>query len=407
MNQLGNFADSEPPQLLWRNNGQYRDLFIFMASRFLSAPDHVLDAEGTHAMWKWLETVKRGITFRTLNAVLRLQSYLRANGEFPQNGRLEELCAIVAQRQRDAASGARRQLIEDLGADEVGRGVYERLVYQDRFNLHAAEMRLVRHFVAGPNANTDATAETAWGNYVRFLLEPNCFYQFSELSSTTYLFIGRNRAAPGREKLADTEAQGRLVTYAWFEVAEEFAHEGHIVRPVTVGRSKSLELRNATVAELIRAGGKHIEAEGTIRDMEIKYEAAFATLGTINFDAERFEGRRSEWSFALSGYVDAEEAAFMTKPVADLTKMALARRLQILEGSTDAVRARRWELTKEALIGLIVAHDGGGGDVHVGDGGGDEEVDGGAPRGRGRARGRGGRAVGRGGRGRRGRGGRG
>ena len=52
MTQLGQFADADPPQLLWHGGGRFSDLFIFLATRFLSAPDHVLDAEGTHALWK-------------------------------------------------------------------------------------------------------------------------------------------------------------------------------------------------------------------------------------------------------------------------------------------------------------------------------------------------------------------
>lgn len=402
MTQLGRFVDAEPPQLLWRNNGEYKDLFRFLASRFLSAPDHVLDAEGTHALWKWIETVKRGISFRTLNAVLRLQSYLRANGVFPESERLEELCAIVRRRQTQAAHAVNRDLIDELG--DVGRGIIARHIHQERFNLRPAEMRLIRQVNGGANAALDATPEIAWGNYIRFLFQPNCFYNFSNLSDRLYLFIGRTRAAPGREKIAEGEAVGRMVTHAWFELDDEFAHEGHIVRPVTMGQSKSLELRNATIAEIIRAAGLNIDVEGSVRDMELRYEASFATLGVIRFEGQRFEGRLSEWYFILSESADLEEFAFLTKPVQDLTKMALARRLQILEGSDDDVRSRRWELTKEALLGLLMDHHAGI-DMDVDD----EDGDGGAPRGRGRGRGRAkakGRGEGRGrGRGRHGPGG--
>ena len=73
MNELGRFADANPPELLWRGQGRYKELYIFLASRFLSAPDHVLDAEGTHALWKWIETFKRNVSFRLLNAVLRMR----------------------------------------------------------------------------------------------------------------------------------------------------------------------------------------------------------------------------------------------------------------------------------------------------------------------------------------------
>ena len=71
-NQLGMFVDAIPAERLWRGRGRYKELYIFLAVRFLSAPDHVLDAEGTHALWKWIETFKRNVSFRLLNAVLRM-----------------------------------------------------------------------------------------------------------------------------------------------------------------------------------------------------------------------------------------------------------------------------------------------------------------------------------------------
>lgn len=75
MTQLGLFADASPPQLLWRGEGRYRDLYIHLAARFLSAPDHVLDCEGTHALWKWVETFKRNVSFRLLNCTLRTRLF--------------------------------------------------------------------------------------------------------------------------------------------------------------------------------------------------------------------------------------------------------------------------------------------------------------------------------------------
>ena len=55
MEELNAFCDRQVPCLLWRGKAAYATLYIFLATRFLSAPDSVLDCEGTHALWKWVE----------------------------------------------------------------------------------------------------------------------------------------------------------------------------------------------------------------------------------------------------------------------------------------------------------------------------------------------------------------
>jgi hypothetical protein len=80
MAQLGQFADMHPPCLLWRNNAKFADLFRLLAVRFHSNPDHVLHCEGTHAKWQWLTLQKRGLKFKLLNAILKLQARLHHFG---------------------------------------------------------------------------------------------------------------------------------------------------------------------------------------------------------------------------------------------------------------------------------------------------------------------------------------
>ena len=83
MDQLGLFCDHEPPVLLHKGNGAFADLFKFMCMRFLCCPDSVLDSESVHALWKWIEETKRGLSFKVLNALLKLQVYLGDYGDFP------------------------------------------------------------------------------------------------------------------------------------------------------------------------------------------------------------------------------------------------------------------------------------------------------------------------------------
>ena len=248
--QLDHFATANPPLVLWRGRGRYKELFVFLAVRFLAAPDHVLDAEGTHALWKWLETCKPGISFRTLNCILRLQCYLRSNGfEFPDHDLLSERIRVI-----------RRIALEDaraVGVIDIGRGMRARMLYQQRFNLGPVEVNLMRH-VHAVNGSPDTTHEVAWGNYVRFLFAPNAFYSFPAVSGTLYLYVARNRAAPGRQAIAEGEASGRMLTYAWFAYSAEataVAEDGIVVVPVAADDPRTLNLRNGTIAELFRAAG--------------------------------------------------------------------------------------------------------------------------------------------------------
>ena len=43
---LHEFAEHKPPTVLWGAAARWKDLYIFVAVRFLTAPNHVLDCEG-------------------------------------------------------------------------------------------------------------------------------------------------------------------------------------------------------------------------------------------------------------------------------------------------------------------------------------------------------------------------
>ena len=85
---LENFANADPPTLVWHDHGRYECLFRFMAPRFLLAPDHVLDAERVHARWQWMCTSKRAQLLPPLNASLRLMHHMEHNGTFPSDEEL-------------------------------------------------------------------------------------------------------------------------------------------------------------------------------------------------------------------------------------------------------------------------------------------------------------------------------
>ena len=82
---LVEFADAEPPVLLWQRHGQFENLFKFLAPRFLLAPDNVLDCERTHARWQWACSNQRSLKIHSLNASLRIVFYLENNDSFPSH----------------------------------------------------------------------------------------------------------------------------------------------------------------------------------------------------------------------------------------------------------------------------------------------------------------------------------
>ena len=80
---LVDFANAKPPQRVWQGRGHFVELFKFLASRFLTAPDNVLDCERMHGRWQWQCEIKRALKMHTLNATLKLSRYLELNGGFP------------------------------------------------------------------------------------------------------------------------------------------------------------------------------------------------------------------------------------------------------------------------------------------------------------------------------------
>ena len=96
-NELVAFANREPAVCVWQGGGAFKELFKFLALRFLLAPDQVLDCERAHARWNWMCNGKRNLRLPLLNASLKLTTYLEANGmQFPPHGDLGEFLAREA-----------------------------------------------------------------------------------------------------------------------------------------------------------------------------------------------------------------------------------------------------------------------------------------------------------------------
>ena len=137
MIELGRFCDMEPPCLLWHGGGAFGTCFRCLASRFLGAEDSVMEDEAVHARWKWICSTRRRIALPSLNAILKLTTYLESYGEFPSHTAL--------QPHFDNLRAGRRAMVRDLrDRGEIANNLQSGWEYRERFNLEEVEVDLLR-----------------------------------------------------------------------------------------------------------------------------------------------------------------------------------------------------------------------------------------------------------------------
>lgn len=122
MSQLELFV-SRPGKTLWQHGNDCAELFRYLATRFLTAPDHVLDCEGVHAQWQWLMTTKRGMKLKLMNGILRMRQLVRA-GALPD-------AADLAPHMDDYARELRTS-VKDAQAAGTGAGQQLDSIYAAR-----------------------------------------------------------------------------------------------------------------------------------------------------------------------------------------------------------------------------------------------------------------------------------
>lgn len=346
MCQLGLLADAVVPSLLWQQGGRYSDLFRHLASRFLSAPDSVLDCEGVHARWKWIEVLRRGIKLKLLNAILKLQEYLHFFGSFPSH-------ADLLPYLRDQRLAYHAEYKEIVRAGVVAKGMRSDVIFQSRFNLNPAEAELVAEAEEKP-PELKQTITTAWGSYVRFLFEPGHVYSFDALAPNQYFYVVENKSFAYRDMPCEDAAQGRTLSIAWFsEVGNTDLHGAMILEPCE-GLVGDLILQAMTVADISRAAGyypPHAD-DATARELEVLHEQALLQHNLIVYKCRPTDVvGDATWALVLhEGGRDVEDHVFEARALADLSKMALARQLQLRDGLNNSERDARWRLLKKAQL---------------------------------------------------------
>ena len=198
---LQDFAEADPPVLLWHDHGRFASLFKFLAPRFLLAPDHVLDAERVHARWQWSCNSKRAQVLQTMNASLRLTQYVEHNQTVPADAEL--LPHLRAEMRHQAMS------IDALYDEDIAPGWRSSFVWRERFNLANSDpLEEAREAPAAPAAGPGGAFAAAWRNYIKSVFKKGFMYTLS-CNPAAILYIAENKTLPGQEdRTYEGEAHG-------------------------------------------------------------------------------------------------------------------------------------------------------------------------------------------------------
>ena len=361
VHQLQSFADRPVAVRVWQDGGRYAALFQFLGDRFCGAPDHVLDAESVHAQWKVLETNRRSLKFKLLNAMLKLRHYRFTNGAIPPFLDLETHIEEI--------SRGRAVRYEALIAnDNVHPRMVRDMPYQERFNLRAIDVALLRNaHVDGVNQEADESAnavDVAFSNYMRFLFEPHNLYAFTGIDAPyrKYVYITENKSVSYRDKSRPLHAIGRYLNVVWYEPVqediefpEEIGADEEVLIPCA-GDQVSLPTQEMSLAEMCNVAGywpDDIGPDFCERSVELVHESRL-----LSHNIQRFESRRlggAGWGRVVRSHsgVDIEHYEFENRALPQLTRMALARALQVRDGLTDDQRNRIWNLRKNQLVAAL------------------------------------------------------
>ena len=170
MTQLCAFCERTPPLCLWHGKLSFKDLFVFIACRFLSNPDHVLDAEAVHAKWQWIALAKRNVKLKTMNSILKLSSFISEHGDLPLWDEMEPYVYQVRQYLREQFDLARTH-------DAVAAGARADWIHRDRFNIGLVDADLLRGVQRATGGSVSTSPQVFCTSYLThrllILADPN------------------------------------------------------------------------------------------------------------------------------------------------------------------------------------------------------------------------------------------
>ena len=358
MLQLSTYAEDINPECIWRKNGAFKDLFKFIADRFLGAPDHVLGCESTHACWKILEVGRRGMTFKLLNALVKLRHYTFSNGSIPSFADIQENMNEIVR----GYAARYTALMED---PTVAPRCWAHLIFGERFNLRAIDQAVIHDNDSDNDTDDDVDApvpsDVAWSNYIRFLFQPGHMYQFTSLNASRFMYVTENKSVAYRDTIRAHQAIGRSINIVWYEFANDDARmDEHMIATEALvqpcnDQSDGLPMQGMSLAEISLTAGFYpdVAPTDTDRDVELKHEPHIISHNIVMLQSRLVQlSTQNPWNMIvdIASAVDVEEYSFQQRDLSSLTKMALARALQIRDNLTAGDRVRAWSLEKRVLI---------------------------------------------------------
>ena len=205
MQQISFMADDPQPECVWRKAGRCAYLFMFLADRFVGAPDTVIDCESIHAQWQRLGGARRGVKLLMLNALIKLRNFYRTHGGLPGYEALEEHIELV-----------RHGLQLDYAAAVAGRVDRRRFWHNVpfRFNMRPMDVPLARDVfgvgegAAVPVVNNVERLNRKSGNYLRYLFYNHHCYKCTALPGDRYFYVAENKSVAYRDQPRERRGSG-------------------------------------------------------------------------------------------------------------------------------------------------------------------------------------------------------
>jgi hypothetical protein len=355
MTQLENFAHRKCPVRVWHGNGEYKALFQFLAMRFLLAPDQVLDCERAHARWNWICLSKRALRLPSMNAYLRLTSYLEGHKqEFPNYDDIR----MDLMREADAVAVLKATARATANAD-IAPEFIEGLQYLERFNLRAADMSLFVDDDPLPGVPDEpqqrrSEFQKASSVYLRNTFAPYCFYNMPNLDRDTYVFVLENKTLPGRESRDGNDAQARPLVVCLFR-RDRDAVDQLVVTRMDCDRGSGMNTIPVTPAELALLLGFEMPDTAAVTDhsaliIEREVETALLRMLRMRYDYQHLAGATDVHTYTLIMERDADTAYWDDMAMNYHTKYDIAT---YLEGAYGWDRQRLWKKQRPTLVAAV------------------------------------------------------
>ena len=140
--------------------------------------------------------IRKAAKFKMINAVLKLSAEVLANGGLPPMHVLGPFIMSV----RDEL---RRKAV-DIPV-EIAPGRKSDWIYKARFNLSLTDITILRERLEGNKRETQ-DFKVSRHVYMRSLLRPQTFYQFSAITGTLWCWVAECKSFAGAEKKSADDA---------------------------------------------------------------------------------------------------------------------------------------------------------------------------------------------------------